>query len=92
LITNLRITCVIIFIGLNKRYEVERKIENFAFVYKLNKKNILEDGTEIPYSPTILENSIFTIFLLVVTYFYIPITRDSISIIFFCIDNTYNLS
>lgn len=83
---------MIVFIILNKRYEIERTIENFTFVYKLKKKNILEDGTESTYSPTLLENSIFSFFLVAVTYLYIPIIRDSISIIIFCIDNTYYIN
>ena len=67
-------------------FEVERKIENFALVYRMKKKVTQEDGTISTYTPSSFENTLFTTVLVIVTYLYIPIIRDSISTAFFIID------
>jgi hypothetical protein len=77
---------IVIFVILCNRYEVDRKIENFALSYKMSKLEETKDGKKSPYVTSACESGFFSLVLTLVTYIYIPIIRDSISTAFFNIE------
>ena len=72
-----------------QRFEVERKIDNFIVVYKMKRKSINEQGCEESLDATNNEILFYNTIIIIVTYLYIPIIRDSINYVFFEINFRY---